>query len=136
MYLGESNIQLLHELRVFLDILEPQFWFFAHQALDQIGCIAGFVVVDGDADEFAGGRVHRGFFEVFCVHLAQTLKPLHVDLAFSAEALGHHRVFFGVIGHIDASRPLGQPVERWAGQIEVPLVDQRPHLRKEEGHQQ
>ena len=40
-----SNIQLLHEPRVLLNILEPQFRLLAHQALDQIAGLAGFVLV-------------------------------------------------------------------------------------------
>ena len=47
-----SNIQLLNKPRVFLDILEAQLWFFAHQPLDQIPRLARFVLINRDADQF------------------------------------------------------------------------------------
>ena len=41
-----SHIQLLHEPCILADVLEPQFRFLAHQALDKVAGLAGFVLVD------------------------------------------------------------------------------------------
>ena len=75
-------------------------------------------------------------FEVLGVHLAEALEAGDVDLAFSAEAFGEPFGLFGLVEAIDAPRSLGQAEEGRAGKVEVAVVDQRPHLGEEEGHQE
>ena len=61
---------------------------------------------------------------------------MHVDFTFATQAFGQPKLFLGIVGDIQPPRALGQTIERWAGEVEVALIDQRAHLGEEEGHQQ
>ena len=56
------NVKLFHKFCIFLDILKPQFRFFAHQLFHQTARFAGFIFVNIDPDQFPAFGVHRGFF--------------------------------------------------------------------------
>ena len=99
-------------------------------------CFARFIFVDIDADQLASFGVHCGVFEVFGIHFAQSLKSAHVDFSLTAQTFGHPFVALDFIEAIDPLGPLGQSVEGRAGQIEMPCVNHRAHLRKEKRHQQ
>ena len=93
----------------------------------------GLVSLAGGTSE--GHAANMGAFRYAQTGNTGLLPNEHMPNTFAAQAFGHHRVFFRVIGHIDPLGPLRQTVERRAGQIEVSLVDQGAHLREEECHQ-
>ena len=91
LHFNSLHVQLFHKPGVFLDVLVAHLGLFAHQSFHEIASFAGFILVDGDADQLAGFGVHRGVFEIFGIHLAQAFEALNVDFAFAAQALAVSR---------------------------------------------
>ena len=61
-HVGILYVQLFYETRIFLNVLETQFGFFAHQTFDQICCFAWLIFINGHADQFTRFGIHCCFF--------------------------------------------------------------------------
>src|SRR5690242_16257543 len=87
-----SDVEILRELCVLLDVLEAQLRLAAHQPFHQVRGLAGFrtfffVVAMRHADpkQRALLRVHGGFLELARRHLAEALEAADLDLALAGE---------------------------------------------------
>ena len=88
-----------------------------------------------NADQRAGRRVHRRFFQLVRVHFTQALEPANIDFL----ALEHGRFQFGavrVVGGVDALAAMRQAIERRPREKEMPGLHDFGHFLKEECHQQ
>src|SRR5690625_538635 len=112
-------------MRVIFDERPPRRYVGAHEGFEYL---AGFErVVDRDALEHAGLRVHRGFPQLLGVHLPEAFEAL--DLVAPALVLPQELLESGfVVDVLEVLLPAeANTVKRWLGDVDVTGVDARPH---------
>src|SRR3954468_21459442 len=133
----DSDVEEADVLGVALDERASGLDVLAYEDREQVvglGC-----VVEGDLAEDPVLLVHRGHAKLLGVHLAEALEALDRVLADALAALPAHldqRVALAVrVGVLDVVPAPLDLVQRGAGEVYGPGLDQRPHEAEEEGQQ-
>src|SRR5579872_4754696 len=91
-------------------------------------------LLDADLQQRPPGGVDGGVLQLVEVHLAQALQALEVGLV--VRVLGQEGVLGQVVAQVDLLLAHERRVQRGLGDVDVALLDERPHLAEEEGEEE
>ena len=131
-----SDVQVHDVFRVLLDPLAPGLHVLAHENGEDLVGLNG--VVQSDAAQGAGLRVHGGLPQLVGVHLAETFEAgdVHLRVLVVGSQLGGDAVALLVgVGHL-LGLAAGELVKRRHSRIYIAVLNERAHVAEEEGQQQ
>src|SRR4051794_10048087 len=127
-----SDVKVLDLARARLDEVATRLDLFAHQRReDHVGLRR---ILDVGAQQRACGRVHRGFPELFGIHLTQAFEALNGEVLHLQ--LLDDTVLVLLVARV-ASELARTDAEEWRlGDVQMAVLDESRHVAVEERHQQ